>query len=117
MMLNRLTSPPHNFKAEVTGKFPPKDYPTDCNLCLKEGVQIMFLKNSKNYYNGKIGKIKSIKDNTLIATTRNSLNQEIEFDVERYTWHNVTFTVNKTGQIEKETVGSRPQGSHSGTEM
>lgn len=109
MMLDRLTNPPHNFKAEVTGTFPAKDYPTDYNLCLKEGAQIMFLKNSKNYYNGKVGKIKSINHNMLIATTVNSAREEIEFEVEPYTWHNVTFTVNKSGQIEKQTIGSFTQ--------
>jgi len=55
-----------SFKAEVQGKFPEYSYPTDFELVLKIGAQVMFVKNDSNpekrFYNGKIGQITSIED-------------------------------------------------------
>ncbi|MDR0891931.1 MAG: helix-turn-helix domain-containing protein [Mediterranea sp.] len=52
------------FKAEVTGNFPEYAYPADPVLVLKEGAQIMFLKNdtsgAQKYYNGMIGEVVTI---------------------------------------------------------
>ena len=49
----------HNFHAEISGTFPEYSYPTELRLDLKEGAQVMFVKNDpsseKRYYNGKIG--------------------------------------------------------------
>ena len=54
-----LPGKPYHFRAEVTGTFPEYTYPADEILTIKEGAQIMFLKNDvsleKRYYNGMIG--------------------------------------------------------------
>lgn len=52
------------YKATVTGNFPSTSYPTDDELRLKVGAQVMFVKNDtspdKMYYNGKIGVVKTM---------------------------------------------------------
>ncbi|MDR0940946.1 MAG: AAA family ATPase, partial [Bacteroidales bacterium] len=62
--LNLLTTKEKTFKARVNGIFPEYSYPTDFELILKEGAQVMFVKNDpapeKRFYNGKIGKIVEI---------------------------------------------------------
>ena len=49
----------YSFRAEIEGNFPEYSYPADEVLTVKEGAQIMFLKNDvsseKRYYNGMIG--------------------------------------------------------------
>lgn len=54
----------YSFRAEVEGNFPEYSYPADEVLTIKEGAQIMFLKNDvsseKRYYNGMIGEVVSV---------------------------------------------------------
>ena len=54
------------FEAEISGNFPEQMYPTEYQLELKEGAQVMFVKNDpspeKRFYNGKIGRIVNIED-------------------------------------------------------
>ena len=56
-----LSTRAYSFKAEVKDNFPTYSYPTEETLVLKQGAQVMFVKNDsspeKRYYNGKIGKI------------------------------------------------------------
>lgn len=57
--LNQLSSKELRYVAEVHGNFPETSYPAAYELVVKEGAQVMFLKNdpsgNKDYYNGKIG--------------------------------------------------------------
>ncbi|MDE5871459.1 MAG: helicase, partial [Muribaculaceae bacterium] len=49
----------HVFNAVIEGDFPELNYPAEAELVLKEGAQVMFLKNDTlvvhRYYNGTIG--------------------------------------------------------------
>ena len=55
--------------ASIEGDFPEYSYPTEPELLLKEGAQVMFVKNDtsavKLYYNGKIGIITHIDDDII----------------------------------------------------
>jgi len=59
------------YKAQIIDDFPDKMFPMDSNLELKVGAQIMFLKNDssieKNYFNGKMGVIKSLSDQEILV--------------------------------------------------
>ena len=58
--LQRLDANSQIFKAEIRGDYPEHLYPADAQLELKEGAQVMFLKNDvegKKYFNGKIGTV------------------------------------------------------------
>jgi len=57
--LAELTTELKHFEANVLGTFPDNIMPTDRILQLKEGAQVMFIKNDrgKRYYNGTIAKI------------------------------------------------------------
>jgi hypothetical protein len=59
--LNALKGKARMFKAVVSGEFPEISYPTEAELLLKVGAQVMFVKNDispqKLYYNGKIGTV------------------------------------------------------------
>jgi hypothetical protein len=110
--LDELRAPSRIFNAEIQGVFSDSAFPNDMALELKEGAQIMFVKNDvgkeiRRYYNGKLGKIDKINDEGVW----------VEFEgedelllVEKTAWENVRFTYNnETGAIEEEVVGTFTQ--------
>ena len=107
--LRNLPTKAYTFSAETDGNFPEYNYPTDFNLTLKVGAQVMFIRNDNNgrYYNGRIGHITHV-DNKKIAVL--CPGDEEEFEVEIETWENTKYTLNeKTKQIEAEVQGSFKQ--------
>jgi hypothetical protein len=68
--ISRLKNTPRTFRARIDGEFAEVAYPTDLELVLKTGAQVMFVKNDpspeKLFYNGKIGTISEIDDDTVL---------------------------------------------------
>jgi uncharacterized protein YpbB len=96
------------YKAEIVGDFPDKIFPIDEKLELKEGAQIMFIKNDlsfdKNYFNGKMGIVRSLSEAEIIIYFPDE-NKTIE--VEKYEWQNIRYSVNEnTKEIEEEVLGT-----------
>lgn len=103
--LGELPSEIKLFEATVSGLFPDNIMPTDKVLSIKEGAQIMFIKNdkSKRYHNGKIAKINTIEDNRIIV----EFSDGGEITVEKQEWNNIKYTWNeKEKKIEEETIGT-----------
>lgn len=96
------------FEATVTGTFPENIMPTDRALQLKEGAQIMFIKNdrAKKYFNGKIAKISSIEENKIIV----QFDEDNEIIVEKQQWDNIRYKWNdEEKNIEEEVIGTFTQ--------
>lgn len=96
------------YTPEITGDFPEKIYPVEYNLQLKVGAQIMFVKNDlafeKNYFNGKMGIIKSLSSQEILVHFPEE-NKTIE--VERYEWQNIRYKVDPlTKEVEEEVLGT-----------
>ena len=107
--LGRLNTKSHRFKAEVKGEFPEYSYPTDPELELKVGAQVMFVKNDteKRFYNGKIGKITNINDETIEVQCPGDY---LPIDVEKTEWQNAKYTLNETTQeIDEDVIGTFTQ--------
>ena len=107
--LRNLPTRAYTFSAETEGNFPEYNYPTDFNLTLKVGVQVMFIRNDNigRYYNGRIGHVTYV-DNEKISVL--CPGDEEPFDVEAETWENTKYTLNeKTKQIEAEVQGTFKQ--------
>lgn len=109
--LEKLKSGSHIFKAEVEGEFNEKAYPADEQLELKVGAQVMFIKNDrekiKRYFNGKIGVITKIEKDKIFVHCKNDID---EIEVEKETWENIRYTVDKqTQQLEEEVIGKFKQ--------
>src|SRR5690606_37894552 len=66
--LDRLPGKSICFEASVKGDFAENAFPTESKLYLKEGAQVMFIKNDKGderkFYNGKIGIIDYLNKQT-----------------------------------------------------
>lgn len=108
--LKKLPGKLHLFKAEVTGEFSDKALPTDFNLQLKEGAQVMFVKNDsgteRRYYNGKLAVIKKIANDEIAV----SFDDGEDLKLEKETWKNIRYQYNKEkDDIEEEELGSFKQ--------
>ncbi|WP_083732814.1 HRDC domain-containing protein [Spirosoma montaniterrae] len=104
--LSALRTKLRKFKATIEGDFPAHAYPTEAELELKIGAQVMFIKNDisrdKLYYNGKIGRIVDIDDDLI---TVKSGDEHIE--VSPVDWTNIRYTINPaTKEIKGEPIGT-----------
>ena len=107
--LRKLPGKLHSFKASIHGDFSDKAYPADEVLQLKEGAQIMFIKNDKGevrrYYNGKIGTIKSIDAEDGITVTFPGEDVDIQLETEE--WKNIRYSYNS----EQNSIDEKEQGT------
>ncbi len=106
--LEALEGKEWKYSPEITGDFPDKIFPLDEILRLKEGAQIMFVKNDlsfdKKYFNGKMGVIQSLSAKEILVHFPEE-NKTIE--VEKYEWQNIRYKVNDTTkEIEEEVLGT-----------
>jgi hypothetical protein len=95
------------FQASVEGEFPEFTYPLEKTLELKEGAQVMFVKNDSTgkqlYFNGKIGTIHLLTENRIEVSFSDG---SPSVDVERYVWENKKYSLDEnTNEIEENTVG------------
>ena len=109
--LQKLPGRPFQFHAEVKGTFPDYSYPTAETLVLKQGAQVMFVKNDpsaeRRYYNGRIGHVMEISEKRLTVFCEGD-SEAIE--VEPLEWENTRYTFNeKTREIEAEVQGTFSQ--------
>lgn len=108
--LNELKTELNTFEANITGTFPESIMPTNRFLQLKEGAQIMFIKNDKGnekkYFNGKIAKVIKIDAGRIEA----EFSEDDKIIVEKQIWENIRYTWNdKEKKIEEEVIGTFTQ--------
>ncbi|MCC9072368.1 helix-turn-helix domain-containing protein [Flavobacterium sp. F-65] len=106
--INDLKGKMNNYFPDIVGDFPEKIYPLDPNLQLKVGAQIMFVKNDlsfdKNYFNGKMGVIKSLSSQEIMV---HFPEEDKTIEVEKYEWQNIRYKVDEmTQEIEEEVLGT-----------
>lgn len=93
------------FEADIEGDFPENIYPADFVLSLKEGAQVMFIRNDSEgeYYNGKLGKVVSIKPNGVVEVE--SLDGGDPVWVSPVEWENVQYALDEEGEIVPSVIG------------
>lgn len=103
--LDNLPSEPHYFEAVLDGEFPESMYPVHPQLELKEGAQIMFVRNDtsleKRYFNGKLATVTRIDEDkvwVLLAGTKEL------YQLSRERWENKKYSVDKTNHVLNEDV-------------
>jgi hypothetical protein len=109
--LEKLPGKAHQFKAAVSGEFSDKAYPAEPTLSLKEGAQVMLIKNDKGetrrYYNGKIGAISRLSADKI---TISFPDEPDELILEKETWKNIRYNYDKDkDRVEEEELGSFSQ--------
>lgn len=111
--LLKLKGKLHNLKAIVKDDFQQGSFPTEEVLALKEGAQVMFIKNDvgedRKYFNGKIGYVKELnldKHQVLVGFKDGSP----DVVVKRETWENIKYNYNKgEDKIEEQVLGTFSQ--------
>ena len=107
--LETLEGEMRHFEAEIEGEFPENIYPTDYVLSLKVGAQVMFVRNDAEgqYYNGKIGKVVSIRSNGAVEVECPGGGDSIW--VSPVEWDNIQYELNEEGEIVPGVVGNYRQ--------
>ena len=99
-----------SFSGKITGDFADNSLPTDFNLVLKIGAQVMFVKNDvgekRRYYNGKLAVISHLSKDKIIVRFEDGNEMELEEE----TWRNVRYSLNEdSGNIQEEELGAFTQ--------
>lgn len=108
--LAELPGEPEIFRGEIRGDFPESSLPTQLELVLKPGAQIIFIKNDyeRRWVNGTIGTVNGfdMDGSTLYITTDDGR----ECDVKRESWRNIRYTYNEEKKlVEEEELGTFTQ--------
>ncbi|MEO8821478.1 MAG: helix-turn-helix domain-containing protein, partial [Ginsengibacter sp.] len=105
--LQKLLPASFTYNAIIEDDFPENMYPAEGTLVLKEGSQVMFLKNDaeKRYFNGKIGVVKRLNVDEIIVDC-----DGFEIYVSPETWENTRYSVSRNeGKLEQEVLGTFTQ--------
>ncbi|MEO6313783.1 MAG: helix-turn-helix domain-containing protein [Chitinophagaceae bacterium] len=99
------------FNGDISGDFSDKALPTDMHLQLKEGAQVMFIKNDsgadRKYFNGKLATITAMSKEEITVTAYD--NNEV-LKIEKETWRNIRYSYQKeTDSIKEEELGNFTQ--------
>jgi ATP-dependent exoDNAse (exonuclease V) alpha subunit len=106
--LRKLTGQEYVYRGRVEGEFPEKSFPTEMELVLKKGAQVMLLNNEpmSRWVNGDIGTVLELTDTQI----------KVLFDDETYAfidqnmWEIVRYILDEEdGKVKPEVVGSFTQ--------
>lgn len=105
--LRKLPGKVYSYQAEIEGDFPTNLFPIPEKMLLKQGAQVMFIKNDPSgngqFFNGKIGQVSELGKHSLKVEFEDGT----EVDVEKYTWYNIRYEINKeSNQVEENELGS-----------
>ena len=106
--LERLPGRAFAFPAAVEGKFPEYLYPTEKVLELKQGAQVMFVKNDMSgehrYVNGTIGEVTFVSPSAIEVRC---LQTGVKLTLQPEVWTNARYALNEeTKEITEEIEGT-----------
>ncbi|WPL19360.1 helicase-primase subunit BBLF4 [Thiorhodovibrio winogradskyi] len=109
--LRALAGKPRQFEAEIEDDYPAHSYPTAATLTLKQGAQVMFVRNDsgedKRYFNGKIGTVTHLGRERIRVRCPGD---EADIEVEPATWENIRYSIApETKAITEEVIGKFTQ--------
>lgn len=109
VQLDELSGTEYTFEGEVSGEFKDLGLQAEQSLKLKEGAQIMFIKNDtgedRKFYNGKIGRVKSVKDSEIYI----SFPEEDDLLLEKTSWQSFEYKTDDEEAIVQQQVGEFSQ--------
>lgn len=108
--LAELPGKSHFFKAEITGNFNENQYPNDEVLELKEGTQIMFIRNDasgeQRYFNGKLAEVVEVDEKEIHVIIDG---EDDIYKLKKETWDQKKYTLDEEKSIQEEILGSFKQ--------
>lgn len=106
--LRGIRKPSVIFTGEIRGDFPDNSLPTVLELELKEGAQVVFIKNDpdKRWVNGTVGRVSALAADLLEVTVESGQTYQLKPEI----WNNIKYTYNaSTKKIDEEVLGSFTQ--------
>ncbi len=110
--LQELESESIAFHAVIRGHFDSKVYPTDASLNLKEGAQVMTLKNDpqRRFVNGSIGQIVELDVDRIVISIWDEYEDYKSVELEKETWDMIKYEWDPGKKaIEAKVIGSFEQ--------
>lgn len=108
--LQKLPGSMYVFEAVIEGDFPENMYPCERALHLKEGAQVMFIKNDVEegkYFNGKLAVVKKIDGRDITVMFSDS---KEDYQLKKETWENVRYSMEDGSEkIQKNELGTFSQ--------
>lgn len=100
--MSRLKTKAFTFKGEVTGNFPDPLLPTELELTLKKGAQVMLIRNDKEkrWVNGTLAHIIDINEKNITIT----LEDGQIYDLEPSQWENMKYYYDEKENCVKQQV-------------
>lgn len=101
--LDQLPGQLHRFEANIEGDFPESMFPVLRELVLKEGAQLMFVRNDaeKAYFNGRLARVESISGGVI---TVRMIDTGMPYKLKRETWENKRYVVDPVTKEQQEQV-------------
>ncbi len=103
--MRALKTPEFNYIGRIEGDFPENSLPTALRLTLKEGAQVIFIRNDKEgrWYNGSIGKVTLLREDNVFVTLENGVELEVLPEI----WENMQYSYNeKEKKVEEKVLGT-----------
>jgi len=111
--LKTIPLPEVAYQAIVVGEFNPQLYPTEFNLILKEGAQVMFVKNDlqKQYVNGTIGIVSEANYERIMVRIPDERGTEKTIEVDKQEWEILKYEndAEKPQHINTKVIGTFKQ--------
>lgn len=109
--LDKLPQKLFEYRGAIKGDFNDKQLPTELILKLKEGAQVMFIKNDSSglsrYYNGKLAIVDQINQEEITVRFPES-NDCLK--IEKETWENITYRHDdESNTIDEKVLGTYTQ--------
>jgi tRNA uridine 5-carbamoylmethylation protein Kti12 len=109
--LAEIKKPGTTFNARIQDDFPEYSFPTVPELEVKKGAQVMFVKNDSSrerlYYNGKIGVVTNISDDTIFVKCPGEFG---EIAVNAVEWSNIKYVLDpQTKEVQEKVIGTFTQ--------
>lgn len=101
--LDQLPGKLYEYRAVITGEMKRSVFPTEENLQLKEGAQVVLLKNDKDarWVNGTVGKIEELSENEIKVRIG-----EIVYTLEKESWEEIVYEYDHDTQKVSSRVAS-----------
>ena len=103
--LSELKTIPFTYNAEISDEFDEYKFPTEENLILKEGAQVIFIKNDteKRWINGTIAQVHEFSESSIKV----KLKDGSIYSVEKREWENIRYQYDRQkNKIEQEIIGT-----------
>lgn len=106
-MMRLLPGREYSYGASVEGDFAPNTFPTDKELHLKVGAQVMFVRNDPTgrYYNGMLARVTACGNGQVRV---DNLKGD-ELAVQPITWENIRYEMAANGEVKSTVIGSFTQ--------